>query len=110
MCCGRGTTTPGSSTQRSPGRLAGRRAFDRASRRRAAVYFQYVGTSVLTVYGPISGKSYRFGYGGAVLGVDPRDQYSLETVPKLRRVAAPEAPPGDGRGHPPRDSGDPNSS
>jgi len=44
---------------------------------------------VLTVYGPVSGRSYRFNAPGAVLAVDPRDQRSLEAVPKLLRVVGP---------------------
>ena len=85
-CCGRGARTPGGIASDSPGRPPGRRRADGPSRRLPAVYFQYVGASVLTAYGPVSGRSYRFNTSGAVLAVDPRDQRSLETVPKLRRV------------------------
>ena len=92
-CCGRGARTPGGIARDSPGKPAGRRRADGPSRRFPAVRFQYVGTSVLTAYGPVSGRSYRFNTPGAVVAVDPRDQRSLEAVPKLRRVVGPAVPP-----------------
>jgi hypothetical protein len=51
-----------------------------------AIRFEYVGTTGLTVTGPLTGKRYRFdGYGSRVL-IDPRDVPSMATVPHLRRV------------------------
>ncbi len=87
-CCGRGSRSPGGITSGSPSRPAGRRR-GKSPNRGIAVYFQYQGASVLGVYGPVSGRSYRFNNPGAVLAVDPRDRRSLEAVPKLRRVAGP---------------------
>ena len=53
---------------------------------RQAVSFQYVGASVLTTTGAISGRFYRFGQPGAVLEVDSRDASSLATIPNLRKL------------------------
>lgn len=49
-------------------------------------FFRYVGTTALTVAGPVSGKYYRFPAPGATVEADPRDAPSLEQVPQLRRV------------------------
>jgi hypothetical protein len=46
--------------------------------------FEYVGPTALTVFGPASGRRYRFGGPGATLAVDPRDHAALHTVPQLR--------------------------
>jgi hypothetical protein len=53
---------------------------------RFTIYFQYVGSTGLTVVGPVSGKRYRFDAPGAVLDVDRRDRPSLATVPNLVEV------------------------
>jgi len=52
------------------------------------VYFEYVGTSSLTVLGPISGRRYRFDGSGARAAVDRRDAPSIMAVPELRQVRA----------------------
>lgn len=80
-CCGRGATTPGGIISDSASR---RRS--RTGNQHRGIYIQYVGVSVLTAYGPVSGRSYRFNTPGAVLAVDPRDRASLEAIAKLRRV------------------------
>ncbi len=49
-------------------------------------FFRYVGTTALTVAGPLSGKYYRFPGPGATVEADPRDAPSLEQVPQLRRI------------------------
>lgn len=85
-CCGRGTTTPGGRGG-GPARTPARRQGHGGRGPAPAVYFQYVGTSRLTVYGPVSGRSYRFETPGAVLPVDPRDRRSLAAVPMLCRAA-----------------------
>lgn len=54
--------------------------------------FQYTGASTLTAYGPVSGRSYRFGAPGAVVTVDPRDARSLVAIPKLRLMPRRAAP------------------
>ncbi|KNZ32581.1 MAG: hypothetical protein AD742_10870 [Methylibium sp. NZG] len=49
-----------------------------------APLFEYVGATGLTVFGPSSGKRYRFSGPGALLPVDPRDRAALHAVPQLR--------------------------
>ena len=56
------------------------------SGRTSRPYFQYVGTTALTVIGPISKRRYRFTGRGAILGVDARDRRALARVPNLRQV------------------------
>ena len=52
--------------------------------------FEYVGVTALTVFGPASGRRYRFEQPGATLTVDPRDHAALQSVPHLRmRPGAP---------------------
>ena len=46
--------------------------------------FEYVGATALTVFGPASGRRYRFGGHGATLAVDPRDHAAMHAVPQLR--------------------------
>ena len=46
--------------------------------------FEYVGITALTVFGPASGRRYRFERPGAALAVDPRDHAALQAVPHLR--------------------------
>ena len=87
-CCGRGTRTPGGSLSGVAGRPGGRRTLQNDGRA-TTVYFQYIGPSQLTAFGPFSGRAYRFATAGAILPVDPRDRRSLEAVPNLRRVAGP---------------------
>jgi hypothetical protein len=48
--------------------------------------FEYVGETGLSVRGPITGRTYRFGASGARIAVDSRDAPSLMAVPKLRTV------------------------
>jgi hypothetical protein len=85
-CCGRGRTTPG-------GGVGGLRGESRSGPAARTVYFRYLGGSQLSAFGPISGRSYRFGAPGAVLPVDPRDGPSLDRVPKLERVGGPDRTP-----------------
>lgn len=54
--------------------------------RRPGVYFEYIGRTGLTVYGPATGRCYRFQASGAVAAVDPRDAPSLAAVPHLRSL------------------------
>ena len=77
-CCGR------QREQFLATRQAPLQASDR--QRQPAFRFEYVGTTGLTVTGPLTGKRYRFdGYGSRVV-IDPRDVPSMATVPHLRRV------------------------
>ena len=48
--------------------------------------FQYIGSSGITVQGPVSKRLYRFAGPGAVVAVDVRDAPSLARVPQLRRA------------------------
>ncbi|MFL6192972.1 MAG: hypothetical protein ACJ75H_02280 [Thermoanaerobaculia bacterium] len=52
----------------------------------AAIRFEYVGTTGLTVQGPVTGKRYRFDNPGAQSLIDPRDAPSMASVPQLRRI------------------------
>jgi len=71
-----------------PAVLGGTEAAAGAVQRRTAtapeVVFQYVGTTGLTVQGPITGKHYRFASPGARVAVDGRDAPSVRGVPNLR--------------------------
>jgi hypothetical protein len=57
-----------------------------ARRPQPAVRFEYVGTTGLTVLGPVTGAQYRFGNPGAQVLVDSRDALSISAVPYLRRI------------------------
>ncbi|MEA2559437.1 MAG: hypothetical protein QOH06_941 [Acidobacteriota bacterium] len=48
--------------------------------------FEYVGTTGLTVVGPVTGKRYRFDNYGSRAAIDLRDAPSMAAVPHLRRV------------------------
>lgn len=52
----------------------------------AAIRFEYVGTTGLTVVGPATGKRYRFDQTGSRLFIDPQDAPAIRAVPHLRRV------------------------
>lgn len=55
----------------------------------SAQYFEYVGKTGLTAFGPITGRRYRFAHPGMQLPVDERDAASLMAVPNLRRIKPP---------------------
>ncbi len=46
--------------------------------------FEYVGSTSLTVIGPVSGRTYRFARPLARQLVDPRDRAALAAMPQLR--------------------------
>ncbi len=50
------------------------------------IHFEYLGSSALTVLGPITHKRYHFDAGGAKIAVDRRDAPSLLAVPHLKQV------------------------
>lgn len=50
------------------------------------IYFQYTGSTGLTVIGRETRSRYRFDSPGAVVAVDIRDQPALAFVPNLRQV------------------------
>jgi hypothetical protein len=52
------------------------------------VLFQYIGKSGMTVFGPITGRRYRFGQPGVIVSIDPRDAPSVDSVPHLQRILA----------------------
>lgn len=57
-------------------------------RQRRVAYFEYVGTTGLSVIGPVTGRHYRFDGTGVVIAVDVRDEPYLPAVPHLRKLAA----------------------
>jgi hypothetical protein len=50
------------------------------------VLYQYTGPSAMTVAGPMSGATYRFGAPGAKVQIDTRDASSMAGLPNLRRL------------------------
>lgn len=50
------------------------------------VYFEYLGSTGMTVLGPVTGKRYRFNGRGARVEIDLRDRPGLAAVPHLRQV------------------------
>lgn len=82
-CCGRMRDAGASS-----GRALTLAAPTTAPAPRFVVQFEYVGSTSLTVIGPISGRRYRFDRPSARLPIDPRDRPGLLRVPSLRQVAA----------------------
>lgn len=89
-CCGnqRRSFPAMAPVQRGAGRPQAA-VFYRESKRSAYAYFQYLGTTGLTVHGPVSGKRYRFDGPGAITAVDPGDRRSVAAVPNLRQVPHP---------------------
>ena len=51
-------------------------------------YFEYVGLTGITAFGPVTGRRYRFANPGAIIAVDDRDAPSMAGVPNLRRTRA----------------------
>ena len=82
MCCGRGKGPLAASPQ-SP--LPKHASGALARGLRVGVIYVYVGSTALTVTGPISGLIYRFDGPGARLIVDPRDCNAMRSVPHLAR-------------------------
>lgn len=50
------------------------------------IQFEYVGTSSLTIVGPVTGQRYHFAAPGARLGIDVRDRRYLQNLPRLRQL------------------------
>jgi predicted flap endonuclease-1-like 5' DNA nuclease len=53
------------------------------------VYFQYLGSTGVTVIARKTHRRYHFDHPGSVLAVDPKDRYALATVSVLRQVGKP---------------------
>jgi hypothetical protein len=53
-------------------------------------YFEYVGATGITAFGPVTGRRYRFATPGAIVAVDDRDAPSMSGVPNVRRTRGPE--------------------
>jgi len=51
-----------------------------------AVYFRYVGSTSLTVVGPVTRQVYTFPGSGSASATDPRDAPSIATVPNLVHI------------------------
>jgi hypothetical protein len=60
-----------------------------ASSGSSLAYFQYTGSTAVTVVGGATRATYRFAHSGAIVGVDPRDRRSLAAIPVLRQVPRP---------------------
>lgn len=93
-CCGekRRQIAQASSLSRATKPLQGLSTANREpSPWRPAVYFEYVGKTGMTVFGPVTSKRYRFNGNGTVVAVDVRDAPSLRTVPRLKELSGPEA-------------------
>ncbi len=87
-CCGRATMSVRQTPER-PSAAAGdtgRTAAPIPPGRQAR--FEYVGPTALTVFGPYTGRQYRFQHSGSRVVVDVVDAPSLTAVPNLRRVRA----------------------
>ncbi len=83
MCCGRTTKpTPRIPSFRDPPAVRGSDAAPRP-----APWFEYRGTTALTLVSPHTGATYRFPAPGARLAVDPRDRAWVAFVPNLARVS-----------------------
>ena len=82
MCCGKKRMQLRMAAARPPGASlhAGSQQAERA------VSFVYVGTTGLTVRGPVSGREYRFDRPGARVEVDPGDRILLASLRQLRQV------------------------
>lgn len=87
-CCGEGRKTPRPPDPAARGRS---RPLDTARAappvRNETVYFEYVGKTGLTVFGPVTGRRYRFSGNGTVQPIDIHDAPSLARVPHLRRLS-----------------------
>jgi len=59
-----------------------------ATTRRRCVEITYVGEAGLTLFGPVTGARYRFGWPGACLPVDVRDATDLLLREDLRMLGA----------------------
>lgn len=53
-------------------------------------YFEYLGATGLTAFGPVTGRRYRFASRGAIVAVDERDAPSMSGVPNVRKTNGPE--------------------
>ena len=79
MCCGKGREQLQGTSPQTQNDTAG-------SRRVSGALFQYVGDTALTVFGPVTGKRYRFDWPGDRAWVDLRDRQSMAAVPHLREI------------------------
>ena len=89
-CCGHRPLRPdgagGGTVHGSPAMAAGTAHADNSGARASHPEFRYIGTSSLTVTGPVTGRSYRFAAPGARLEVNRHDAASLLYVPSLQPV------------------------
>lgn len=82
MCCGRSTIRNQFTV---PNHIAAQAVRSLGSQ--PGPSFEYIGTTSLTVTGPVSGARYRFSHRGSLVHVDPRDSAALARVPVLRFVS-----------------------
>ena len=80
MCCGHGRKqlSHSFSTQVS--------APPSAPQQPSTSILEYLGSTALTVFGPVTRAQYRFAHPGAQVQVDVRDQAALARIPVLRQV------------------------
>jgi hypothetical protein len=79
-CCGQSRTSFRTGRRLSSGAGAG---IENAS---VMATFEYIGSTGMTVVGPISGVKYRFSAPGSRVHVHWRDVPSMDGVPNLRRA------------------------
>ncbi|HTO80804.1 MAG TPA: hypothetical protein VMQ73_01160 [Methylomirabilota bacterium] len=85
-CCGNRRLQARATGPATPGGTEATGTVQRRAATAPEVVFQYVGTTGLTVQGPITGRHYRFASPGARVAVDGRDAPSVRGVPNLRLV------------------------
>lgn len=78
-CCGQGRATAATG-----GTVAKPAAGPRPAP--SLALYEYTGTTGMTVRGPHTGITYRFGHPGAKVAIDPRDVASMAGLPNLRRA------------------------
>jgi len=87
MCCGSSRTANLPTRTISPASNIRPQPHPPAPRQRSYVaYFEYTGTTAMTVLGPGSGMTYRFPSPGSRLAIDLRDRAAIAKVPGLIEV------------------------
>jgi hypothetical protein len=83
MCCGRSSKP----TPRTPSFPSPSSGLGPQTAARAATWFEYRGSSALTIVSPHTGAVYRFPAPGARVAIDARDRAWVAFVPNLARVS-----------------------
>lgn len=86
-CCGKGRhAAPPPYSGATRGRLRPVETGRPAAVAPGLVYFEYVGTTGLTVFGPVTGRRYRFSSQGVVQAVAVQDAPSFARLPQVRQM------------------------